>query len=73
MSINTNNDLLQIEEYKLQNPNSFDTPSLLIFKDMLSYNLKEIIKICKSPRNIVPHIKTHKSLDILKLQISSGI
>ena len=73
MSTSINDDLLQIEEYKLQNPNSFDTPSLLIFEDMLSYNLEEIIKICKSPKNIVPHIKTHKSLDILKLQIASGI
>ena len=63
MSTSINDDLLQIEEYKLQNPNSFDTPSLLIFEDMLSYNLEEIIKICKSPKNIVPHIKTHKSLE----------
>ena len=44
MSTSINDDLLQIEEYKLQNPNSFDTPSLLIFEDMLSYNLEEIIK-----------------------------
>ena len=73
MSINKHNEFLQINEYKLQNPNSIDTPSLLIFEDILYHNIKEIIKICKSTDNIVPHIKTHKSLDILKLQIASGM
>ena len=59
--------------YNLNNPESLDTPTMLTYPHLVNKNIDEIIKICGSPSNLVPHAKTHKSPDILKMQIERGI
>ena len=59
--------------YNLNNPELLDTPTMLTYPHLVNKNIDEIIKICGSPSNLVPHAKTHKSPDILKMQIERGI
>ncbi|SVB72572.1 uncharacterized protein METZ01_LOCUS225426, partial [marine metagenome] len=59
--------------YNLNNPEFLDTPTMLTYPHLVNKNIDEIIKICGSPSNLVPHAKTHKSPDILKMQIERGI
>ena len=59
--------------YNLNNPESLDTPTMLTYPHIVNKNIDEIIKICGDPSNLVPHAKTHKSPDILKMQIDRGI
>ncbi|MFV0336757.1 MAG: alanine racemase [Chthoniobacterales bacterium] len=49
------------------------TPSVLIDLDRLENNLKEMQTICNQHHvELWPHIKTHKSVEILKRQIAYG-
>jgi len=59
--------------YKINNPDSFETPEYLIFEDVLEHNLKTILEMVKDSSRLIPHAKTHKSKEILNLQISRGI
>jgi len=60
-------------KYKLSNPDSLDTPAMITYPHLVEQNIDEIIRICGSSDNVVPHAKTHKSSDILKLQLDRGI
>jgi D-serine deaminase-like pyridoxal phosphate-dependent protein len=50
-----------------------DTPSLLVDRDRLQRNLSTFARLAaESGVAIRPHVKTHKSIEIAKLQISAG-
>lgn len=49
------------------------TPVLLIFPDRIELNITEMIKIAGTADRLRPHVKTHKSSKITKLQIDKGI
>lgn len=58
----TNNSILKL-----------DTPALLLDLDLLEKNLEEISSIAKANNiNWRPHIKTHKSVQIAKMQLERG-
>ena len=59
--------------YKLSNPAELDTPVMLTYPHIVHRNIDEIIRICGDPEKIVPHAKTHKSSDVLKMQLDKGI
>lgn len=59
--------------YKLANPNALDTPAMLTYSHIVEENIDEIIRICGEPENVVPHAKTHKSSDVLNIQLNRGI
>ena len=59
--------------YKLANPNALDTPAMLTYSHIVEENIDEIIRICGKPENVVPHAKTHKSSDVLNIQLNRGI
>ena len=60
-------------KYKLSNPEYLDTPAMLTYPHLVEHNIDEIIRICSSSENVVPHAKTHKSSDILNMQLAKGI
>ena len=60
-------------KYKLSNPEYLDTPAMLTYPHLVEHNIDEIIRICGSSENVVPHAKTHKSSDILNMQLAKGI
>ena len=59
--------------YKLNNPESFETPEYVIFEDIISHNINTVLSMVQDPDRLIPHAKTHKSKEILKLQIDHGI
>jgi len=59
--------------YKVKNPDGIETPALLVFPDRVEHNIRSIIELVGSPSRLMPHVKTHKSIDILKKQMASGI
>ena len=64
---------MQVGEYRIINPESIETPEFLVYEEMLQYNINEVIRVCGSSERIVPHVKTHKSAAVLKLQMDSGL
>jgi D-serine deaminase-like pyridoxal phosphate-dependent protein len=49
------------------------SPSLLIYRDRLRYNLGRMIEIAGGPERLRPHIKTHKMRRLVELQLEFGI
>ncbi|HLQ73082.1 MAG TPA: alanine racemase [Bacillota bacterium] len=50
-----------------------DTPSLLLDKRVMKQNLQNIVQFAEANHVAYrPHIKTHKSIDIAKMQLESG-
>lgn len=50
-----------------------DTPALIVDKDLVSHNIKAAISHAGGLERLRPHVKTHKSLDVAKMQVAAGI
>jgi D-serine deaminase-like pyridoxal phosphate-dependent protein len=59
--------------YELNNPEEIDSPALLVYKNRVASNIKTMINIVGDAERLVPHVKTHKMAEIVKMQIDSGI
>ncbi len=64
---------MQVNEYVLKNPDTLETPVMLVFQDQLEHNIASIIKVTGGPDRVVPHFKTHKSKEVLKQCLAAGI
>lgn len=49
------------------------SPALLVFPDIVKFNIQEAIKIAGSAERLRPHVKTHKVPQIVKMQLEAGI
>lgn len=59
--------------YLISNTEYIDTPCLIYYPDVIRHNIQMLIQIAGSAERLWPHIKTHKSYDLIKLQIQYGI
>ncbi len=59
--------------YQIQNRSEILSPSLLLFKEILIENIEKIIKMAGDPARLCPHCKTHKTIEVIKLQLERGI
>jgi len=60
-------------QYIIQNPDDLPTPALVVYGDLVRHNIQRIGELLGGYRKLRPHIKTHKSSSILKLQMAAGI
>ena len=65
--------VIQVGDYKLNRPETIETPAMLVYEDMVRHNIREMVGICGSPGRLIPHIKTHKSPSVLRMQMDAGI
>ena len=61
------------EVYTVKNSDEIYSPGLLIFRELLDHNLAEMVRIAGSPERLRPHCKTHKTREIVKIQMEMGI
>ncbi|HEY5463429.1 MAG TPA: D-TA family PLP-dependent enzyme [Hanamia sp.] len=59
--------------YELNLPREIDSPALLVYKDRVAFNIKTMLNIAGNPKRLVPHVKTHKMAEIVKMQLEAGI
>ncbi|MBQ4913006.1 D-TA family PLP-dependent enzyme [Maribacter sp. MMG018] len=59
--------------YLLNNTEEIISPSLLIYKDRVIHNIDTMVRMANGPDNLRPHIKTHKTAEIIRLQMDQGI
>ena len=59
--------------YRLNDPEEIDSPALLIYKDRIAFNIQQMISIAGSADRLMPHVKTHKMAEIVKMQLAAGI
>ncbi|HML46934.1 MAG TPA: D-TA family PLP-dependent enzyme, partial [Clostridia bacterium] len=56
---------MKTDRYGLENAESIVSPALVYYKDILENNVKLAIAMAGGARRLWPHIKTHKSADVV--------
>ena len=59
--------------YRIADTSSIITPALIVFRDMVEQNLAHMIEIAGDPSRLRPHCKTHKTKEIVQMQMERGI
>lgn len=62
-----------MEWYRLRNENEVDSPALLVYPDRIKHNVALAISMIGDVDRLRPHVKTHKTKEILQLQLDAGI
>ena len=58
---------------QLHNYKEIQTPALVFFPKIIRRNIEAMIEIAGNPNRLWPHIKTHKSKEIIRIQKEYGI
>jgi D-serine deaminase-like pyridoxal phosphate-dependent protein len=59
--------------YTISNIDVLDTPSVVVYPDLVLENIKTFIKSIDDINRLRPHVKTHKSADVSKMMLEAGI
>lgn len=59
--------------FEIKNAETLMSPALLFYKAHIEENIKQMIAIAGSADRLRPHIKTHKCVEIIQLQLTHGI
>lgn len=59
--------------YHVADTSEIITPALLIFRDKLDANLRQMIQIAGGTARLRPHCKTHKMAAVIAIQLQQGI
>ena len=59
--------------YRIVDTSQILTPALVVFRDMVEQNLDQMVAIAGDPARLRPHCKTHKTREIIQLELDRGI
>ena len=59
--------------YHVENEADIPSPALLFFRSRIEHNLQLMLKIAGDPNRLRPHVKTHKTAEIIAMQLKLGI
>ena len=59
--------------YDIKDTSEIITPQLVYYKDIIIENIKKAIRIAGSDKRLWPHVKSHKTAEMVKLQMEMGI
>ncbi len=65
--------LMKIETYALKHPEEVASPALLYYKELIVKNTEAVIAIAGDPDRLWPHVKSHKTDTLVKMQMAMGI
>lgn len=68
MTTNKNSDW-----FELTNTDEVDSPALLVYPDRVQQNINTAIAMAGDPARLRPHIKTHKTKEVVQLMMQAGI
>lgn len=60
-------------DYTFQGQDELPSPQLIVYREAVKENLKTMIRIAGGADKLWPHVKTHKMIELVKLQIGMGI
>ena len=60
-------------EYLINDPSQVYSPSLLFYKSLIARNIANLVKRVGNPDRLRPHVKTHKTRQIVKMEREAGI
>jgi D-serine deaminase-like pyridoxal phosphate-dependent protein len=59
--------------YAIADTSGMLSPGLIFFKDLIQRNIDRCLQMAGGPDRLRPHVKTHKTREIVRLQLASGI
>ncbi len=59
--------------YAIKDPSTISSPALLVYPDRIRQNIHTMIRMCRDAAFLRPHIKTHKTAEIIQMQLDQGI
>ncbi len=65
--------MIDPSDYVVSDTRELLSPSLVLFRDLLEKNLAETIRLCGGPDRWRPHVKTHKTREIVQRQLELGV
>ena len=61
------------KEYEVSGVDQLITPTLFYYKDNEVENIPRAIQIAGYPKRLRPHVKSHKTRELVHLQMDQGI
>lgn len=59
--------------YQIADTSEIITPALVVFREVVAANLREMVRIAGNPNRLRPHCKTHKMPAVTQLELVAGI
>jgi D-serine deaminase-like pyridoxal phosphate-dependent protein len=59
--------------YTLAEPAAVPSPALLFYPALIRQNLRRAVEVAGGPDRLRPHVKTHKTREIVRLWLESGV
>jgi D-serine deaminase-like pyridoxal phosphate-dependent protein len=59
--------------FTLREPDAVASPALLFYPDLIRRNVRRALEIAGSPERLRPHVKTHKTREIVRMELDLGI
>src|SRR6516165_553010 len=59
--------------YAVKDTSAVFSPALLFYKDLIRRNIARAVEMAGSPARLRPHVKTHKTREIARLELAAGI
>ncbi|MBI3408575.1 MAG: D-TA family PLP-dependent enzyme [Planctomycetes bacterium] len=59
--------------YHVKDPNRVFSPALVFYKELIEQNIAAMVRLARDPARLRPHVKTHKTPEIVRLELTAGI
>jgi D-serine deaminase-like pyridoxal phosphate-dependent protein len=59
--------------YHITDTSTIFSPALIFYKDLIQRNLARMVELVGSPKRLRPHVKTHKTREIVEMELDAGI
>jgi D-serine deaminase-like pyridoxal phosphate-dependent protein len=59
--------------YQLAEPASVFSPALVFFPELIRQNIARVVEMAGSPDRLRPHVKTHKTREIVRMLLDAGV
>src|SRR5688500_3607599 len=59
--------------YLLKDPSRIFSPALLFYKGLIQHNIATMLKKASGAGRLRPHVKTHKTREIARMELDAGI
>jgi D-threonine aldolase len=59
--------------YVIKDPSRIYSPALLFYRDIIAQNIRRLIERAGGAERLRPHVKTHKTREIVRMQLDAGV
>jgi D-serine deaminase-like pyridoxal phosphate-dependent protein len=71
--LNPGHEDCSMDPYFIKDTSRIITPAVIVFRDMVEQNIDHMIQIAGDPARLRPHCKTHKTRQIIEMEVARGI